>query len=136
MSRDLYDDLAAYSQAFMEVRERVFRGRAEEGRVRDCHGDLHVAQLFLESPPKDGAWDGISIIDCIEFNERFRCSDVAEDIAFLAMDLDFHERPDLSWALVDDYARHSGDEGVFELLPFFKARYGARLPAFVPGKPS
>ena len=120
LSRDDYDDLAAYSQAFMSAKGDVFRERAEAGRIRDCHGDLHVAQIFLEPPAEDGAWDGISIIDCIEFNERFRCSDVAEDIAFLAMDLDFNGRPDLSSAFVEAYVRESGDDGVFSLLDFFK----------------
>ena len=129
LSRETCDDLAAYNRAFMEAREDVFRTRAEAGRIRDCHGDLHVAQVFLEPPSEDGAWDGISIIDCIEFNERFRCSDVAEDIAFLAMDLDFNGRPDLSRAFVDAYARESGDEGVFELLDFFKV-----YRAYVRGK--
>ena len=129
LSRETYDDLVAYSRAFMEVREDVFRTRAEEGRIRDCHGDLHVAQIFLEAPAEDDSWDGISIIDCIEFNERFRCSDVAEDIAFLAMDLDFNGRPDLSRAFVTAYARESGDRGVFHLLDFFKT-----YRAYVRGK--
>lgn len=129
LSRETYDDLAAYSQAFMEVGKGVFRARAEEGRIRDCHGDLHVAQVFLEAPAEDGSSDGISIIDCIEFNDRFRCSDVAEDIAFLAMDLDFNGRPDLSRAFVEAYVRESGDEGIFDLLDFFKA-----YRAYVRGK--
>ena len=129
LSRETYDDLVAYSRAFMEVREDVFRSRAETGRIRDCHGDLHVAQIFLEAPAADGAWDGISIIDCIEFNDRFRCSDVAEDIAFLSMDLDFNGRPDLSQAFVEAYVRESVDEGVFDLLDFFKA-----YRAYVRGK--
>ena len=129
LSRETYDDLVAYSQAFMSVRKDVFRSRAQEGRVRDCHGDLHVAQIFLESPSEDGSWDGISIIDCIEFNERFRCSDVTENIAFLAMDLDFNGRPDLSCDFVEAYARESGDNGIFDLLDFFKV-----YRAYVRGK--
>ena len=129
LPREDYDDLVAYSQAFMEVRKHVFQARAEEGRIRDCHGDLHVAQIFLETPPDDGSWDGISIIDCIEFNERFRCSDVTEDIAFLAMDLDFHGRHDLSETFAAAYARESGDWGVFDLLDFFKV-----YRAYVRGK--
>ncbi len=129
LSKDVYDNLAAYSRAFMEVRGPVFQRRADEGRIGDCHGDLHTAQIFLETPTEDDEWDGISIIDCIEFNERFRCSDVAEDIAFLAMDLDFHERPDLSRAFVEAYARESGDRGVFKLLTFFKV-----YRAYVRGK--
>jgi aminoglycoside phosphotransferase family enzyme/predicted kinase len=112
LSSDAFDDLAAYSRAFLEVKEGLLRRRAREGCIRDCHGDLHTAQIFLEN--------GISIIDCIEFNDRFRCSDVAEDIAFLAMDLDYYGRPDLSQLLMDTYVQESGDSGVLDLLGFFK----------------
>lgn len=118
LSQDSFDDLVAYSSAFMAARESLFQQRAEEGCIRDCHGDLHTAQIFLEEVP-DG--DGISIIDCIEFNHRFRYSDVAADIAFLAMDLDFHGRPDLSRTFVEAYIQASGDPGVLELLDFSKA---------------
>jgi uncharacterized protein len=121
LSSDAFDDLVAYSQAFLEVKEELFQQRARNGRIRDCHGDLHTAQIFLEN--------GISIIDCIEFNDRFRCSDMAEDIAFLAMDLDYHGRPDLSRLLIETYVQKSGDAGILELLDFFKS-----YRAYVRGK--
>ncbi len=121
LSREEYDDIAAYTRAFEDVKADVFQRRAREGRVRDGHGDLHAANIFLEN--------GIEIIDCIEFNERFRCLDVAQDIAFLAMDLDFYDRPDLSEAFVESYIEESGDTGIRELLDFFKA-----YRAFVRGK--
>lgn len=117
---DVYDELVAYSRAFMDAKKDVFQVREKEGRIRDCHGDLHTAQIFLETPAEDGNWDGVSIIDCIEFNERFRYSDVAEDVAFLAMDLDYHGRPDLALDFVAAYARESKDPGIAELLGFFK----------------
>jgi aminoglycoside phosphotransferase family enzyme/predicted kinase len=121
LSSDAFDDLAAYSRAFLEVKEGLFQRRAQEGRIRDGHGDLHTAQIFLEN--------GISIIDCIEFNDRFRCSDVAEDIAFLAMDLDYYQRPDLSQLFIEAYVQQSGDSGLLELLDFFKS-----YRAYVRGK--
>ncbi|MBI4282812.1 MAG: AAA family ATPase [Chloroflexi bacterium] len=121
LSRDVFDNLEAYSKAFLDAKEGLFRRRAAEQRVRDCHGDLHTAQIFLE--------DGISIIDCIEFNERFRYSDVAADIAFLAMDLDFHGRRDLADLFIETYVQASGDPGVLELMDFYKA-----YRAYVRGK--
>ena len=121
LSMDDYDEIAAYSRAFMELSRSSFQRRAREGRIRDCHGDLHTAHVFLQSPSIDGGSDGISIIDCIEFNERFRCSDVAEDIAFLAMDLDYHGRQDLSQLFVGTYVSESKDRGVGELMDFFKS---------------
>ena len=141
LSQDTFDDLVAYSHAFLDAQKDVFLRRAADGRLRDCHGDLHTAQIFLEphsftapnegtgSATGEGEPDGISIIDCIEFNDRFRYSDVAEDIAFLAMDLDFHGRPDLSRLFVQAYVQESGDGGVLELLDFFKS-----YRAYVRGK--
>ena len=55
----------------------------------DGHGDLHLEHIHLTPGT-------LQIYDCIEFNDRFRRLDLASDIAFLAMDLDFHERPDLA----------------------------------------
>jgi hypothetical protein len=116
-----FDDLRAYSRAFLDQKKGLFDQRAAEGRIKDGHGDLHTAQIFLEN--------GISIIDCIEFNNRFRYSDVAEDIAFLAMDLDYHHRPDLSQLFVLAYIEESEDDGVVGLLDFFKV-----YRAYVRGK--
>jgi aminoglycoside phosphotransferase family enzyme len=71
----------------------------------------------------------IFIFDAIEFNERFRYCDVASDIAFLAMDLDFKERPDLSAFFVEKYVAYSGDRELLYFLPFYKC-----YRAYVRGK--
>jgi len=62
---------------FMKRNTCLFEKRVAEGRVRDCHGDIHSGNIFVT--------DRIYIFDAIEFNERFRYSDVASDVAFLAM---------------------------------------------------
>jgi len=112
VARELYDDLDAYSMAFLETKESLFHARAREGRIKDGHGDLHLENIFLQN--------GIKIIDCIEFNDRFRCLDVSEDIAFTAMDLDFYGREDLSRLFVEHYVERTNDQGALELLDFFK----------------
>lgn len=106
---------------FMRRNVSFFEKRMAEGRVRDCHGDIHSGNIFVA--------DRIYIFDAIEFNERFRYSDVASDIAFLAMDLDFKERTDLSSFFVDRYVKYSGDQEAAELLPFYKC-----YRAYVRGK--
>jgi len=106
---------------FMKARVRLFEERAAEGRIRDCHGDIHSGNIFVA--------DRIYIFDAIEFNERFRYSDVASEVAFLAMDLDFKGRADLSTFLVERYVEYSGDRGLTELLPFYKC-----YRAYVRGK--
>jgi aminoglycoside phosphotransferase family enzyme len=106
---------------FMKRNVPLFKKRMTEGRVRDCHGDIHSGNIFVT--------DGIYIFDAIEFNERFRYSDVASDIAFLAMDLDFKERTDLSDFFVERYIKYSGDQELTKLLPFYKC-----YRAYVRGK--
>ena len=106
---------------FMERHVPSFNKRVMEDRVRDCHGDIHSGNIFIT--------DRIYIFDAIEFNERFRYSDVASDIAFLAMDLDFKERTDLSDFLIKRYVEYSGDHELARLLPFYKC-----YRAYVRGK--
>jgi len=96
--------------------------RVAEGRIRDGHGDLHAGSICVV----DG---DIVIFDCIQFSARYRCADVAAEVAFLAMDLDHAGRADLGWAFVDEYVRRSGDGELPRLLGFYKC-----YRAFVRGK--
>jgi aminoglycoside phosphotransferase family enzyme len=106
---------------FMKKNAPLFKKRIAENRVRDCHGDIHSGNIFII--------DKIYIFDAIEFNERFRYSDVAADVAFLAMDLDFKKRTDLSNFFVKKYVEYSGDEELRKLLPFYEC-----YRAYVRGK--
>jgi aminoglycoside phosphotransferase family enzyme len=106
---------------FMEQNAAVFEKRVATGRVRDCHGDIHSGNIFVTN--------GIYIFDAIEFNDRFRYSDVASDIAFLAMDLDFKKQASLSSFLMKKYVEYSGDQEIGKLLPFYKC-----YRAYVRGK--
>jgi aminoglycoside phosphotransferase family enzyme len=106
---------------FLKTKKEVFYQRIAADRIRDCHGDLRLEHIF---------WgDEISIFDCIEFNERFRYTDVAADIAFLAMDLDYHDRQDLSEHLIHAFIGESGDDELMEVLYFYKC-----YRAYVRGK--
>jgi aminoglycoside phosphotransferase family enzyme len=107
--------------AFIEQNAGLFEKRMADGRVKDCHGDIHSGNIFVTN--------GIYIFDAIEFNERFRYSDVASDVAFLAMDLDYKERTDLSDLFVKKYVQYSGDQELLRLLPFYKC-----YRAYVRGK--
>jgi len=116
-----YSRIKNYTDDFIQSNASLFDKRIREGRVRDCHGDLHAAHICFI--------DGICIYDCIEFNERFRYSDVASEIAFLAMDLDRYQWPDLSKHLVNTYVELSHDEELVKLLNFYKC-----YRAYVRGK--
>ena len=106
---------------FMQKNQALLEKRIADGRVRDCHGDIHSGNIFVT--------DRVYIFDAIEFNERFRYSDVAADMGFLAMDLDFKGRADLSEFFVRKYVAYSGDEELLKLLPFYKC-----YRAYVRGK--
>ena len=116
-----YRRIKSYTDDFVQSNAGLFDKRVREGRIRDCHGDLHAAHICFI--------DGICIYDCIEFNDRFRYSDVASEIAFLAMDLDRYRQTDLSSHLVNTYVRLSQDEGLLKLLNFYKC-----YRAYVRGK--
>jgi hypothetical protein len=122
ITRHQFEEIEAFVETVTEDDADLFDLRIREGRVRDCHGDLRAeAVCFLD--------DGVCIFDCIEFNERFRYSDVASDIAFLAMDLDGRGRADLSDELMSRYLSATVDATLPLLLPFYKC-----YRAYVRGK--
>jgi aminoglycoside phosphotransferase family enzyme len=119
--RKVYDEVKKKTNDFFRKNGEIFQQRIASDRIRDCHGDLRLEHIF---------WgDEISIFDCIEFNQRFRCTDVAADIAFLAMDLDYHGREDLGEHLIRAYVGESGDHEIMEVLDFYKC-----YRAYVRGK--
>jgi uncharacterized protein len=88
--------------------------RREGGRVRECHGDLHAANVVrLESR--------LVAFDCMEFEPAFRWIDVAEEIGFLLADLDARGYPRHAWAFLDGYLAQSGDYQACRLLPLYEA---------------
>jgi aminoglycoside phosphotransferase family enzyme len=119
--RAKYERIRDYTNDFIESKAGLFEKRVGEGRIRDCHGDLHAAHVCFT--------DDICIYDCIEFNDRFRYCDVTSELAFLAMDLDRYQRPGLSRHLVDSYVGLSHDEELLTLLNFYKC-----YRAYVRGK--
>jgi aminoglycoside phosphotransferase family enzyme len=116
-----YQHIKNYTNNFIDSNAGLFDKRVREGKIRDCHGDLHAAHVCFT--------DDICIYDCIEFNDRFRYSDVASEIAFLAMDLDRYQQAGLSRHLVNTYVGLSHDEELLKLLNFYKC-----YRAYVRGK--
>ena len=116
-----YQHIKNYTDNFIDSNTSLFDKRVKEGKIRDCHGDLHAAHVCFT--------DDICIYDCIEFNDRFRYSDVAAEIAFLAMDLDRYQQSGLSLHLVNTYVELSHDEELLKLLNFYKC-----YRAYVRGK--
>ncbi|HSP98973.1 MAG TPA: AAA family ATPase [Candidatus Dormibacteraeota bacterium] len=109
------DDAAIqrWCHARLAALEPLLRRRQAAGRIRDGHGDLHAEHIYcLEN-------DELVIVDCIEFNPGFRHRDVAADLAFLAMDLEYHGRRDLAARLIATYAERAADPELPALVPFY-----------------
>lgn len=121
ISQKSYRYIKDHTNSFIDDNPHLFRKRIADGKIKDCHGDLHAAHICFAND--------IYIYDCIEFNDRFRYCDVASEIAFLAMDLDNYGRTDLSRSFVDAYMVFSGDEELSQLLDFYKC-----YRAYVRGK--
>ncbi len=121
ISRAKYRNIRDYTEGFIKKNSALFNKRGTGGRIRDCHGDLHAAHICFT--------DGICIYDCIEFNDRFRYTDVASEVAFLAMDLDHYGRADLSRTFIKAYVAQSEDSELLRLLNFYKC-----YRAYVRGK--
>jgi len=105
--------LSAYTRTFYRSQAALLLRRQRQGHILDCHGDLRLEHVHLDGPR-------VRIYDCIEFNDRLRTIDVANDVAFLAMDLDYEGRPDLSRRLVDAIIGATRDRGIERLLDFYE----------------
>ncbi len=88
--------------------------RASAGKVRRCHGDLHLRNICLLA-------DVPRLFDCIEFNDQIATVDVLYDLAFLLMDLWHRGLPDFANLVANRYLDQADDEDGFVLLPFFMA---------------
>ncbi len=119
---ETYERIKSYTENFIKDNRSLFLKRMDEGKVRDCHGDLHANHICFTDK-------GICIYDCIEFIDRLRYTDIAADIAFLAMDLDHYHRAGLSKSFIEAYVKKSGDEELLKLLDFYKC-----YRAYVRGK--
>lgn len=121
----VFEQVTRLAESALAAHRPLIEDRAARGLPRDCHGDLHLDHIYCfpeRLPPAD-----LVIIDCIEFNERFRFSDPVADMAFAAMDFAFHGRWDLAGIFADAYFRASGDEEGEALLPLYAAyRAGVR----------
>jgi len=105
--------LEALQLGFLAENAQLFRNRMAQSRVRDGHGDLKLEHFYLEK-------DQVVVVDCIEFNDRFRYGDVCSDLAFLAMDLGGSRRVDLAERLLSTYALVSNDYDLYSLVDFYQ----------------
>ncbi|MDO8448141.1 MAG: AAA family ATPase [Rhodoferax sp.] len=115
--------LQVWTEAQFRHLAPLMEARKRAGRVRECHGDLHLANLVLID-------HRVRMFDCLEFNEDLRWIDVSSEIAFTYVDLLAHGQPGLADWWVDEVLSRSGDYEAAPLLRFY-AVYRAMVRAKV-----
>lgn len=107
-------EIGSLATAFITGRAVLFAARIAGGRIVDGHADLLADDIFcLPAGPE--------LLDCLEFDDRLRYVDVVDDVAFLAMDLEYLGRSDLAGVFLDRYLTLTGDDVVPALRHFYIA---------------
>lgn len=119
----LLDELQSWSEISFITLKPLFEERKDGHHIRECHGDLHLRNLawVAETP---------LAFDCIEFNPDLRWIDVISEVAFLAMDLQARQQPELAQRFLNAYLEITGDYAGTRVLPFYLA-YRAMVRAKV-----
>ncbi|EKQ67706.1 hypothetical protein OsccyDRAFT_3994 [Leptolyngbyaceae cyanobacterium JSC-12] len=127
-----FDETRQYTDRLFEQQADLFASRVQHDWIRECHGDVHLRNIALWN-------DKILLFDCIEFNEPFRFVDTMFDIAYIIMDLDARNRPDLSNVFLNAYIEEMGDWEGLQVLPLYLSRQSyvrAKVTSFLLGDPS
>jgi uncharacterized protein len=98
LPRGVVERVHSFQLQLLNLQPKLFEDRIRAGRIVDGHGDLRPEHICLSDP--------VVIFDCIEFNPEFRCIDVADELAFLA---------------VSNYGERSGDRPPAALIDFYKS---------------
>lgn len=102
------------ARQWIEVHRSLLERRLAEGHVVDGHGDLQADDVYLLD-------DGPRVLDCLEFSDRLRMVDVADDLGFLLMDLERLGRNDLAELVLVGYEAAAGQRLPRSLLRFSMA---------------
>jgi aminoglycoside phosphotransferase family enzyme/predicted kinase len=105
--------LERFAHAFIVAHAQTFEARRREGRVREGHGDLRAEHVLVDGE--------VRIVDCVEFDRGLRELDVADDLAFLALDLAARGGERFGQQLVEAYRSAGGEPGDDALIAFYAA---------------
>ena len=105
--------LERFAHAFVVAHAQMLDARARRGFVREVHGDLRAEHVLLD--------ETLQVVDCIEFDRGLRELDVADDLAFLVMDLVANGGERFARMLVRAYRDAGGDPGDDRLIAFYAA---------------
>ncbi len=121
--RKINEDFRESISCFIKGNRGLFQERINEGKITETHGDFQPRNIFVLPDGK------INIFDCIEFNRLLQCGDVAEDIGYFLMELEYSGEKKLAELFFEIYTKESGDDLLEENIDFFKC-----YRAYVRGK--
>lgn len=104
--------LEQWANEQFEKYQTLLAQRKEQGFIRDCHGDLHLANIIFYQGK-------LILFDRLEFNEDLRWTDVIADLAFLAMDLAEKKQTPLANQLINTYLQFTNDYQGLNLLAYY-----------------
>jgi aminoglycoside phosphotransferase family enzyme/predicted kinase len=109
----LYDFIMKSTYKFIDDNNELLSNRVKDGYIKDGHGDIRLEHIYFDEL-------GCGIIDCIEFNKRFRCNDVVGDFVFLCMELDELGYIDFSDSALSGFLSIFNDQDSVKLINFYK----------------
>lgn len=121
-----FDIWRQLERQFLETHQRRLNERARDGFWVDGHGDLHARNIFLLPT-------GPVVFDCIEFSSHLRRSDVLNELAFLAMDLEARGHAPLAQVFMSAYRRHwpcienAEDDRIFLYFKYYRANVRLKI---------
>ncbi|MDT8379354.1 MAG: AAA family ATPase [Desulfotignum sp.] len=104
--------IKAATRMFLDRHKELFDRRIENKHICDTHGDLKTEHVY--------SYQGVQVLDCIEFNPKFRYQDTASDLAFLAMDMEFMGYRPAALFLLSRYVEISNDTDLMQVIDFYK----------------
>jgi len=115
IDKDIFNFIKLETDKFLTKHKDIFNLRFKDGYVKNGHGDLRLDHIYFNS---DGS---VGLIDCIEFNKRFRFNDIISEAAFLSMELDYQGMIDISDAFLKGFLSILNDPNSLLLLNYYKS---------------
>jgi aminoglycoside phosphotransferase family enzyme/predicted kinase len=106
--------MASWTRKELTRLQPLLEARRQRGRIRECHGDLHLGNMALLG-------ERIRVFDCLEFSPPLRWIDPISDLAFLVMDLQERCHGELALQLLNRWLETGGDHAALPLLPWYLA---------------
>ena len=96
----------------MATADALLETRKAAGKVRRCHGDLHLRNIcLLDGKP--------TLFDCLEFSDALASIDILYDLAFLLMDLEHRGLAHLANRVLNRYLDRTEEDDGLEAMPLF-----------------